>query len=253
MLVSIHDTKTIKGELIKYIIFLKHEQKLSYSSISDQLSAIYLFFEMNDVVLNKKKINRYIGEHIKTIKDRAYTRDEIKLIIDSCTLKHKISVLLMVSTGCRLVLFPLLKIRDLKHHENYKLYQVTFYENTKEEYFSFTTRECANYISMYLSFRERSGEKLKPESPLIRDDFIIDDLLHMENPKHITIDLLIFYLYTILKKQESERKIIINHNHNRNKNKRIIDIHVIDKLFPKTMGLGNTLIPLWQMHVYYRK
>jgi hypothetical protein len=101
---------------------------------------------------------------------------------------------------------PLLKIRDLKHHENYKLYQVTFYENTKEEYFSFTTPECANYISMYLSFRERSVEKLKPESPLIRDDFIIDDLLHMENPKHITIDLLIFYLYTILKKTGIRKK-----------------------------------------------
>ena len=68
---------------------------------------------MDDIILNKQKINRYIGEHIKTIKNRAYIIDEIKLILDNCTLKHKISVLLMISTGCRVGSIPLLKIRVL--------------------------------------------------------------------------------------------------------------------------------------------
>jgi integrase len=194
------EVKTIEADLIKYIIFLKQDQNLSYSSINNRLAAIYLFFEMNDIVLNKKKINRYIGEHIKTVKDRAYTREEIKLIVDNCTLKHKIGVLLMVSTGCRIGAIPSLKIRNISYHETYKLYQILFYENTKDEYYSFTTPECANYIQKYLEYRERCGEKLKPESPLIRDDFMIDDLLHIENPKHITIDLFIFYLWNILKK-----------------------------------------------------
>jgi hypothetical protein len=42
------------------------------------LSSIFLFFGMNDITLTKKKINLYLGDHTKTIKDRAYTKEEIK-------------------------------------------------------------------------------------------------------------------------------------------------------------------------------
>jgi hypothetical protein len=49
-----------------------------------KLVAIFLFDDMNDIILNKKKICRYIGEHEKTVKDRAYTREEIKKIVDVC-------------------------------------------------------------------------------------------------------------------------------------------------------------------------
>jgi integrase len=213
------DVKSIEADLIKYIIFLKQKQNLSYSSINNRLAAIYLFFEMNDIVLNKKKINRYIGEHIKTIKDRAYTREEIKLIVDNCSLKHKISVLLMSSSGCRIGAIPGLTLSALEYIEKYQLYKVTFYENTREEYYSFTTPEFSKYLLQYLQFRERCGEKLKSSSPLIRDDFIIDDLLHIENPKHITIDLLIFYLWTILKKT-GIRKVTYDPSQKNNNNSR---------------------------------
>jgi hypothetical protein len=39
-----------------------------------RLVAIFLFDDMNDIILNKK-ICTYIGEHEKTVKDRAYTRE----------------------------------------------------------------------------------------------------------------------------------------------------------------------------------
>jgi hypothetical protein len=48
------------------------------------------------ILLNKKKINRYLGDHTKTINDRAYTREEIKKIIDASDLKYKVIVSLMV-------------------------------------------------------------------------------------------------------------------------------------------------------------
>jgi hypothetical protein len=42
-------------------MFLR-EKGLATSSISTMLAAIYHFYEMNDVILNRNKINMFIGE-----------------------------------------------------------------------------------------------------------------------------------------------------------------------------------------------
>lgn len=85
-----NDVRTIQSDIIAYIMKMKNEKGYSYSSMKVRLSSLFLFFDMNDIILNKKKINRYLGEHVKTIKDRAYTREEIKKIVDACKLKFKI-------------------------------------------------------------------------------------------------------------------------------------------------------------------
>jgi hypothetical protein len=62
-----------------------------------------------------------------------------------------------------------------------------FYESTSDEYYTFTTRECANTgIDNYLEYRKRSGENIhfnqnmnrwEPENtPLIREQFDINDI-----------------------------------------------------------------------------
>lgn len=70
------------------------------------LTSIFLFFDMNDLTLNKKKINRYLGEHTRTVKDRTYTREEIKKILDACSLKYKVVIFLwpLVAAGSELFL-----------------------------------------------------------------------------------------------------------------------------------------------------
>jgi integrase len=114
--------------------------------------------------------------------------------VDACDLKYKVFVLLLASTGCRLGAVPPLKLRHLKSIEEYRLYQITFYENTKQEYYSFCTPECAKYIDEYLDYRKRCGENLNDNSPLIRDDFIIDDLLHIKHPRHLSNSALKYYI-----------------------------------------------------------
>ncbi len=94
----------------------------------------------------------------------------------------------MVSKSCRIGAIPILRLSALKYIEKYQLYQVTFYEDSKKDaYYSFTTPECANHIIEYLEYRKRCGEKLNDKAPLIRDDFIIDDLLHIENPRPLVL------------------------------------------------------------------
>jgi integrase len=99
------DSKKIEEDIISYIKVLRDKKDLSYLTINTRLAAIYLFYTMNDIVLNRKKINRYLGEHVRTIKDRAYTREEIKQIIKTCDLKIKVVVSLMASSGCHMVQF----------------------------------------------------------------------------------------------------------------------------------------------------
>jgi len=64
-------------------------------------------------------------------------------------------------------------------------YQITVYEGSKEEYITFCTPECAKAIDSYFAYRERSGEKLGPSSPLVREQFDPTDLIRVKNPKNI--------------------------------------------------------------------
>ena len=252
------NVRTIENDIIKYIIDLKEKKGLSYSSLNNKLAAIYLFYTMNDVIINRKKLGKYLGEHIKTIKDRGYTIEEIKKIVDACSLKHKIVVTMMCSSGCRIGAIPLLTLNSLsKYHSNEKLYQITFYENTKEEYYSFVSVECSNYILEYLRFRERCGERLSNKSPLIRDDFIVDDLLHIENPKFLSLDTYHKYLKYILVKvgirtitpstpSSKRKRKEISQNHGFRKfamttmaNKRI-NPEIREMLLNHAIGLGNS-------------
>jgi integrase len=119
------DIKTSEKDIIAYIMKMR-EENYSYSSMKVMLSSLFLFFDMNDITLNKRKINRYLGEHTKTIKDRAYTREEIKKLIDACDLKYKVIVSFMVSKSCRIGAIPILRLSALKYIEIYRLYEVTF-------------------------------------------------------------------------------------------------------------------------------
>ena len=197
LLLQQNNQKDIENLIISYILKLRKEG-YAYSSINTMISGITYFFSIHDIVLNKKKICRYMGEHVKTVKDRAYTREEIKKIFECCNLKNKIIVSLMTSTGCRIGAIAKLKISDIKFIEKEKIHQIYFYTNTKEEYFSFCSYECSKYIDEYLDLRKRCGETINDNSPLIRDDFQQDDLLKAENPKPITTYNLTFYIRKVL-------------------------------------------------------
>ena len=107
---------------------------------------------------------------------------------------------MMASTGCRIGSIANINRSNLVYFEKEKLYQIFFYANTKEEYFSFCSYECAKYINEYLEYRKRCGETLTQKSPLIRDDFIQYDVDRIREPKHITLHALKFYLRDILLK-----------------------------------------------------
>jgi hypothetical protein len=68
------DPRLTEGYIIRYIKYLAEERHLVYSSIYNQTAALLHFFEMNDVLLNKRKIHKFIPpDESAHDEDRPYT------------------------------------------------------------------------------------------------------------------------------------------------------------------------------------
>jgi hypothetical protein len=66
------------------LIFLKNPSiSLRYATRSQYLAAILTFYDLNELMLNKKKIYRYLGEEERPI-ERGYTTEEIAKMLEVC-------------------------------------------------------------------------------------------------------------------------------------------------------------------------
>jgi hypothetical protein len=81
----------------------------------------------------------------------------------------------MASTGIRIGALPILRLSDLKKMKG--LYQFIIYSNSpNQRYITYCTPECAKAVDEYLAYRKRFGEKITPDSYLIRKDFDIHNI-----------------------------------------------------------------------------
>lgn len=156
-------------ELSNLIINYLVSKKISRQYKLVIFSAIKLACEMNDDILNWKKLHRFIksektGNSING-KDRGYTHEEIQTILEFSDQRLKTAYLVLSSTGIRIGALQTIQIGDLEKIDN--LYKIVIYVGDREEYFTFTTPECAKEIDAYLDFRTRRGEKITQYSYLL--------------------------------------------------------------------------------------
>jgi integrase len=182
------EPKVIERKIIDFIILLK-ERGLKFKALKNYVTAISSFYKINDVILNIRKINKFMPEQKRVKKDNAYTREQIHSLLDVADDRYKVIILLMASTGMRVGAIPELKIRDLEKLEN-DIYKVTVYEGFKEEYTTFTTPECSKAIDRYLEARQRYGEILNPDSPVVREQFDVKKHLNITHPKKTTVPMM---------------------------------------------------------------
>src|SRR5438128_7319235 len=95
-----------------------------------------------EVILNKKKIYKYLGEEERPIENRGYSREEIAKMLEVCDERVRALILFLASTGVRIRAIIELKLEDLVSIPDYELYQVKVYATAKERYFTFTTPEA---------------------------------------------------------------------------------------------------------------
>ncbi len=188
LLIHRENPKIVQNQIIEYLIQLKNPPHLlRYATRSQYLAAIMTFYDLNEVVLSKKKIYRYLGEEERPFENRGYTTEEISKMLEVADERTRAIILVLASTGIRIRTIIELKLEDLVIIPDYELYQVRVYSDSRQRYLTFTTPEAAKAIDVYLKYRERSGERLIPKSPLFRDQFDRDDIISIHDAKPLKL------------------------------------------------------------------
>ena len=113
----------LRDKIVKYFLEKKHFRR---STQSVALAAIKHFCEMNDIILNWKKINKFaMNSDIPKLQNRAYTHEEVKQVVDYCDHRIRTMFLVLASTGVRIGALRHMKIKDLV--DNGHIYKIKVY------------------------------------------------------------------------------------------------------------------------------
>ena len=93
---------------------MQKEEQLAHSTVYNRIAAIFHFYTINRVNINKSYVSKFISQKKRVRKDVAYTREQISQIINTCNIRQKVVILLLASTGMRVGALHSLKLRDLK-------------------------------------------------------------------------------------------------------------------------------------------
>ena len=162
-------SKKLQMLIEDYLIICK--KKYRYGSIDNIFSAIQKFCVMNDMLeVNFKKIRMMFPEKDRPTGDRAYTTDDIKLLLDQTkTLKFKALIHLLASSGVRAGSVHEMQVKDLTDMPN-DCKALKVYPGTKDEYTTFISPECVKALENYHNQRMVNGEKLDENSYLFMTD-----------------------------------------------------------------------------------
>jgi len=161
------EPKKIQEMLETYLMY-QNEQKYSLSYLNSKLSALKLFFAMNDIVaLNWLKLRKMLPEKKKLTGEKPYQTKDIQIMLKSIpTLKFRCIVHFLAASGVRIGALEELKLKHIQDMPN-GCKSVLVYDDDKSEYHTFIHHEAVGALDEYLAYRAKSGENITPESWLI--------------------------------------------------------------------------------------
>ena len=162
-LISIEDKK-IQVMIEDYLIYLR-SKNIGHDFCCTTLNSLRKFFAMNDIILNWDKLKMMKPEKLKPRGDRAYTTEELRILLSHVSHKPlwKAFLHFMASSGCRVGFCEELKMKHLKDMpDNCKA--VTVYADHIKEYTTFIHAEAVQALEEYFEFRKAKGEILTPDS-----------------------------------------------------------------------------------------
>ena len=152
-------------EMLEDYVLFQRERKVNRSTINGTLSAVILFYSMNDVILNNTKLRKMLPERTLTRGRKPYTTKQIQtmLKIFGNNPKYYALTLFISSSGVRPGFSQELRIKDLTNvTEGCKA--VTIYAGHVKEYTTFITSEANQALDNYFESRKQNGEKLTSDS-----------------------------------------------------------------------------------------
>jgi integrase len=165
-----------------YVLFLQakiSEGEITAGTAHSMIPPIKLFCEMNDIILNWRKINKLLPHVNGNATDEAYTREQIKKMLEYSDLRAKIPILFMASSGMRLGGFVGLMDGDIRpiydEVTGKKLVaaHVVVYKGTDDEYDTFISPEAFSTYQEYRNLRIKFGEVITKKSPILLRRFDI--------------------------------------------------------------------------------
>jgi len=163
------ESKKLQEMLEDFLFHIK--KRYSRSSIENAFFGLELFFSMNDVILNFKKIRKMFPAQEKLSGDEAYTTEDVRKILDCCkSRKAKALVHFLACSGSRVGGLEDLKIKDLSGM-SMGCKSVLIYAGSIAEYWTFLTPEASKSLNDYFEERKKNGEYLDSNSPVFRTEF----------------------------------------------------------------------------------
>jgi hypothetical protein len=136
------DSKVIESGITQQLIEMRNSG-MAYSTAVVHLAALYHFFSINDITINRKKLSKFVGEQENKYEYRSYIHYEISRLLSLCDERGKVIILLMASTGMGVGALPGLKLKHLKKHwldannssvkgQEVYTYQINVYASSKK-------------------------------------------------------------------------------------------------------------------------
>lgn len=177
-----------QSNIIRFINSQKERirmNEISEGTLCNYVKAIKLFCNMNDIIINWKKIGKGIPSEKHNADDRIPTMIEIQKLLEHPDRRLKPIVYVMISAGIRVGSWEFLKwkhVIPIKDHGNKTVIAGRInLRNTKinnREYYSFITPEAYYSLKDWMEFRQLHGEDITRESWLMRDIWQKTDRAH---------------------------------------------------------------------------
>ena len=168
---------TAEKKIIGFAFELKaryEKGEIAAGTVHNCVKCVRLLLEMNDILLNWKKISRILPKVRRYALDRIPTTEEIREILDASDIRGKALTLVFVSSGIREGAIETLNIGDyapIKKDGQTVAGRLVVYGGDSEQYVAFITFEACLALEKYLEFRKEHGESITNASPLFRDAF----------------------------------------------------------------------------------
>ena len=148
--------------------------KLSSGTLENHIKPIKVLLDANRIPIHWKSLRRLYPRKQSTVEDRAYTKQELKKMLDAAhDITDKVIITLFSSGGFRLEAWNYFTWNDLKLFKNedgtYKGGALLIYANDEEQYWTHITPEACKYLELYTEkWRTDIGDYPKKNQPLLK-------------------------------------------------------------------------------------
>jgi len=167
------DMKTIQEKVEDYILYLS--DTTHPNNVPTYYYPIQTFLEMNDVLINFKKMRRLFPAKMKSVIERGWTVEEITQMLSVANdTRGKAIIHFENACGGRIGIFNGLQVKHLTAIDDPdfgKCYAITGYAGEIEEYITFLTPEATIALDNYLNKRKADGENITDISPVFREKY----------------------------------------------------------------------------------